>query len=516
MKRLTALILTALLIIGIAPVYAQQEQIICTSISLTTPDGKDAATFSADSYITGKVSLKAPAASASAIVVMAAYNGATLIDVQTNYVTVSKSNTLKTENTIYIKNYPDATSIKLMVLSADDETLPLATPVTAVRQDVRPYVFGTLQSDTANYENNIKSGLNTALLELSWNSFYTSDGVKNTKYIEQKKSQLAKMRELGFKVMLGLGTQYSPQWIYNLPNSRYVNQYGDSYTTTEIGDTAVNGVFNQQIRNKLEEYVIDVFAELGTDFEIVRLGWMRYGEIGFPNQTFNGNSNSYWCYDSIAQGNSTGLPEGISACPTPNWKPGDKSPNGEANAFAQWYMDALLNYQTWQIDTVSKYCDSELAILYPSWGMRTGQLESAIAGNLSASTSAEKNGEVQRGFDFERLIMGIKNKNVIVYCTWIDANPEWTYKDDEELPTESNNFSPVHFMAYYAKKNPLKLKIMGENTGGGGISAMELTFERMKKYDLDGVMWAMENDLYDSVAPTLEDYIRFIEEYKNR
>lgn len=470
-----------------------------------------ATAFSPDDVVTGSAKLyNGTNAEERAIYVLAVYSGNLLsglfIDMpEDGTVGVGEYETLSA--TVDLSDYPGADTIKAFVWDGPDTQEPITKEETLEQGEQKDYVFGILQSKQQNFKTNLDAGMNTVLFELSWNGFYSADGVKNTSYINEKKALLYDMYDKGYEVMLGLGTQYSPSWIYNYPNSRYKNQYGDEYNTTEIGDTAVNAVFNSAIRDKLEEYVDDVFEEFGTDFSIVRLGWMRYGEIGFPNQNYNGKTNSWWAFDDIAQGKAQGLPEGIPVCPVPGWIPGTASENNaDARAFAEWYMNALLNYQNWQVDIVSKKVDSRLAILYPSWGMREGQLENAIKGNLAGTTGPEKNGEVQRGFDFARLITGITNPKAIVYCTWIDANPEWTNGDDQEVPTTSNNFSPVHYMAYYAKIHPLKLSVMGENTGGGGMNALNLTFERMKKYELDGIMWAFEPDLYDGSAPVLSDY----------
>lgn len=385
----------------------------------------------------------------------------------------------------------------------------------SISGDSNKPLFGILQQTTTHLQTNWDAGVRVALIGLSWNQFYTSEGILNTAYINTQKADLQRFRDIGFKIMIDFGTQYPPSWIYNYPNSRFVNQYGDPYTTTASGDLGVNAVFNNVMREKISDYVHDVFTELGTDFDMVRLGWMRYGEIGYPGQSINGHSNSYWAFDPYAQGQLQGLPDGIPVCPVPGWIPGTASANHtNAIQFAEWYLNALLNYQSWQVNLVRQYTEeAELNILYPSWGLREGQLTNAENVDLAGTTSPEQNGELQRGFDFKRLIMNITDPKAIVYCTWIDANPAWASGDDQEVPTTSNNFTPVHYMAYYAKKNPLKLKVMGENTGGGGLSAMELTFSQMKKYGLEGLMWAFEPDLYDGVAPVLSDYKNFIEDF---
>ena len=57
-------------------------------------------------------------------------------------------------------------------------------------------------------------------------------------------------------------------------------------------------------------------------------------------------------------------------------------------------------------------------MMYPSWGIRPGQIDAAVADQLAGKTSAEVNGELPRGFDFARFIHGITDPDVIVYCTW--------------------------------------------------------------------------------------------------
>ncbi|KAA6301634.1 MAG: hypothetical protein EZS26_002240 [Candidatus Ordinivivax streblomastigis] len=366
------------------------------------------------------------------------------------------------------------------------------------------YAFGVLQNTPAHLSSNYNAGMRMAILALGWDSFYSSEGVKNTTYINTQKALLQSYRDLGYQVMLDFGTQYAPGWIYNYPNSRWKNQYGDEYSGG-IGETAVNVVFNDLMRQKQEQYVHDVFDELGKDFEIVRLGFMRYGELGFIEPNFKSKTNCYWAFDAIAQGQVAGLPEGVSVCPLPGWTPGTASVNNaDARQFIEWYINSLKNYHDWQITMVRKYFDNEMAMLYPSWGLRDGQLEAAIKVNLNGTTDTEKNMEVQRAHDFRRFIEGITDPKVIVYGTWIDSNPEWS---------SASNPCPIEFLATAAKNNPLKLKVMGENTGGGGIAEMELTFKRMADNGLAGIMWAFENDLYDSTSPTLTNYTRLIAQY---
>ncbi|GHU68679.1 hypothetical protein FACS189413_06160 [Bacteroidia bacterium] len=376
----------------------------------------------------------------------------------------------------------------------------------AADDPVDEFIFGTLQNTPAHLQANYNAGMRMAILALGWDSFYSSEGVKNTNYINNQKALLQSYRDLDYQVMLDFGTQYPPNWIYNYPNSRWKNQYGDEYSGG-IGETAVNVVFNDLMRQKQEQYFQDVFEELGTNFEIVRLGLMRYGELGYIEPNFNSKTNCYWAFDNIAQGNTggVGLPAGVPVCPVPGWIPGAASANHEdARLFLEWYIEALKNYHDWQITTVRKYFDNEMAMLYPSWGLREGQAETAIQVNLNGSSGAEGTMEVQRAHDFKRFIEGITDPKVIVFGTWIDSNPEWS---------GAGNPPPIEFLANLAKNHIPTLKVMGENTGGGGLAEMELTFKRMKDNGLAGFMWAFESDLYDGKAPTLANYTRLIAQY---
>src|SRR5690606_18425367 len=124
--------------------------------------------------------------------------------------------------------------------------------------------------------------------------------------------------------------------------------------------------------------------------------------------SFAGKANCYWAFDPFAQGKKPGLPAGMTPCPVPGWKPGDASPDhASARAFIHWYLDSLKHYHDWQITTVRKHYAGPLMMLYPSWGIRPGQLDAAIAADLAGTTPAEKNGELQRGFDFARFIGGL-------------------------------------------------------------------------------------------------------------
>lgn len=372
------------------------------------------------------------------------------------------------------------------------------------------YIFGALQNASSHLATNYDVGMRRAVLEVSWSSYYPTEGVKDTNYVNTLKSDIQEYENLGYDVMLDFGLQYAPSWVFNYADSYFKNQYGDTFSGGS-GENIVNAVFNNVMRQKQEAYVKQVFADLGTNFADVKIGWLRYGELGYPNTNFNNHTNSYWAYDNVAQNGGVNLPSGITACPVAGWLPGQTSTNHvNASNFYNWYRGALQNYQNWMISTVRKYYSGQMCVLYPSWGTRPGQVDSAINVDLNGSTSPEINGEIQRAHDFETLVRSIKDKNVMVYCTWIDSNEEWS-NDASSNPVD---WSPIHWLSFLANTNSHVLPVGGENTGDATTERLELTFRRMEAYNLKLLMWAFDFQLYDGTHISVTEYGDYIKNYQ--
>lgn len=362
----------------------------------------------------------------------------------------------------------------------------------AAAQDV---LFGTVQSDPAHAERNREAGIRIATLEVSWDRAEPKQNQFDEAYLKERKARLGAFRQHGMQVALDLGLQYPPAWVFGLPNSRYVNQFGKAYVGDRPGATGANAVFNQQIRDRQAAYVARVLRELGHSVDIVRLGWCYYGELHYPSHRFDGQINCYWAFDDLAQGKAQGLPPTLTPCPVPGWKPGTKTDDHHAaSRFIDWYLACLQNYHDWQIGTVREHYQGRLAMLYPSWGIRPGWIENAVMHDLDGSTPPEENGEIQRGYDFARLIRGVRDPKLIVYCTWIDSDP--TFGDDAS--DNPARWSPVHYLSDLATRHPLKLAAMAENTGPGTPKALALSLQRARRYKLSALIWAFEPNLYDN------------------
>jgi hypothetical protein len=398
------------------------------------------------------------------------------------------------------------------VVCAGEPSMPAAV---SENQPVR--LYGVLGGSLEHAASGHDIGCRVAVVPIRWELFEPERGVINSAYVEEVAKKKQAFRKLGYKLQVDLGIQYAAPWVFALPHGRYQNQYGDEFKTAEDGQNVPNVVFNADVRSAISNYFGEVFNRLGTDWDFVRLGCAKYGELNYPQAKFAGHTNCYWAFDALAQGRKAGLPSGLSPCPVPGWMPGAPSPlHASASAFAGWYLDSLKNYQDWQIATVRRWYDGDLCMLYGSTGLRPDWLKMAVLHNLDGTTSAEVNGEIQQGYDWPRMIGSLKDPKEIVYCTWVDGTL-WNHKIFDDESSDANRWSPVHWQVSLARANPLKLRVWGENTGQNNREAMRLTFEYIKRYNLMGVMWAFEPDLFASPNlngyATFADYASFIREY---
>jgi hypothetical protein len=336
---------------------------------------------------------------------------------------------------------------------------------------------------------------------VAWQSVEPVEGRVDQAYVDSMRARLAQFRAAGMAVVLDTGVQYPPAWLFAYPNSRYVDQYGDAWSSGELGKNVADMVFNQQMRDKQQAYLGRLFAALGTDFYGVRLGGGWYGELNYPQPAYNGRSNAYWGFDAVARGAAPGLPPGIAPNPVPGWAPGTSSPDhASARRFADWYLGSLADYQDWQITTARRWYGGRLLMMYPSWGVRPGQLDAAVAGDLTGTTSAERNGEVQRGFDVARFVGRITDPGVVLYTTWLNAD------DSGDAGADPAAWSPVHYLAALAAQHARRPAVMGENDGHDGVPDLQRMLSQARRYDLTAVVWAFEPELFSGGFATLADY----------
>ncbi len=356
-------------------------------------------------------------------------------------------------------------------------------------------VIGTLQSDVAHIEATNAAGAKAVVVGATWDRCEPREGFFDPACLADLAKKIRAFQAGGKFVVLDLGIQYPPAWIFKDPSSHFVDQYGHAFQSTAgSGECGVNLVFSAAMRSRLSEYIHALFASLGHDFFAVRLGGGRYGELGYPGTPSGSDRNCYWACDPIAQGASPGLADGVQPCPVPGWKPGATSlDHQDARRFLDWYMNSMENYHDWQISEVRRYFDGPLLMLYPSTGgLRPGQLEGAIQDDCKGGTGPEKTGEISRGFDTARFVAGITDPKVVVYTTWMDGFPGC----DDSSPNP-DRWNPAHFLASLAAAHVPPLLSGGENTGHPDTPAnMALTFQRLRDDHLCLLFWAFEPGLF--------------------
>ena len=357
------------------------------------------------------------------------------------------------------------------------------------------YCWALIGNEAGHLVKEQAAGIGAKVFRLSWRNYVPHANQPSPAYIERKRAELGQLRQAGFAVILNLGLHDTPKWVHeNYNDSYYVNQFGTPYRGDTLDSGDANVIFNPTVRTLVAAYIQNVFADFGTDYAAVRLGGGRYGELTYPPAKFGSTQNAYWAFDRNA----------LTQSPTPHWRPGQPSPADEVSRFLTWYLDTLVQFQQWQIMTVRKSYSGPLMLLYPSWGIRPGQIEEAIAVNLDGSSEAEHHGEIQRGLDFARQIVAINDPNVIITTTWLDANAS---ADDDADP---RYWSPVKYLASLTQSHSPVLKLFGENTGRGQVVEMERSALQMERYGLLGMAWYREEELFSGQYATLADYERII------
>jgi hypothetical protein len=357
-------------------------------------------------------------------------------------------------------------------------------------------VFGTLQSQPANMRAMDAAGARAVVVGVAWDRYEPQENRFDAAYIESLEERIAAFRAAGKFVVLDLGLQYPPAWIFADPSAHFVDQYGHRFEPAPgSGDCGVNFVFSDKMRAIAAGYLHDLFGKVGDDFYAVRLGGGRYGELGYPNCLYGADHNCYWGFDPIAQGTAPGLPPGQQPCPVAGWKPGTPSAGHvSAGRFLEWYMASMKNYHDWQIGEVRRHFGGPLFMLYPSTGgLRPGQIAAAVADDCDGSTGPEKTGEIGRGFDTAQFVAGITDPKVVVYSTWVDGFPGC-----DDASADPARWSPPHFLASLAAAHQPPLPCGGENTGHpDDLPNLNTTFQRVTEDHLCVLFWAFEPSLFD-------------------
>jgi len=202
-------------------------------------------------------------------------------------------------------------------------------------------LFGTLDTQTKTAATEKKDGISVAMFELNWGSFEPSEGVFNAAYMATMRSYLKAFRAAGMRVTLGLGLEDTPSWVFALPDSRYVNEDGDSSGEADF-------VFSAAVRQAAAAYLARVAADLPmSDFWAIRLTSGGDEEMLYPP------GGTYWAFGNSAM-TGAGLPATMTPNPFPNWRPGRPGLTAaQINRWVSWYVGGLDNVTNWEMQVLS-------------------------------------------------------------------------------------------------------------------------------------------------------------------
>jgi hypothetical protein len=396
---------------------------------------------------------------------------------------------------------------------------PMSTPTPTAGSSL---LFGTLLTDPSKATQEYAANVRVVELEIGWDLYEPQDGVFNTNYSNQVKQKLQAFQAAGMKVVLGVGLQYPPSWVFNYPNSRYVNQFG-----THSGE--LNLTFNQTLRQRAERYIARVAQDLGpSNFWAIRIGSGGLIEALYPDEWDGVNWHSYWAYDAAAQ-TGAGLPATVPVSPYPGWKPGQTQYNGRSFSTSQvqqwydWYLGAMVDGINWQIATYKRLgFTGYLQVLMPGIGSRPSEHSPAINNHLNGA--GDGNGTMGRAAVWHQVLGALNDRqNVVAY---ISSMADGSGNNDLCQPTDATvsltdpiveTWSATRWISYLA--NRYGMPRMGENPGrsptnGYGKTMMETAAQQMKACGFQGLMWAHDSNLYDGTSGvTLNDYAATIAQY---
>ena len=355
---------------------------------------------------------------------------------------------------------------------------------------LRPPIFGMLQADPAMYDDLRAAGVRMVTLSLVWSSAEPDGPGLDAAYLRDVADQHRRAQAAGLEVALSAGLQYPPPWVLDLPDAHFLDQQGRR-PGGGLGANTVDAVFNAQVRATQQAYLERLSHTLGgLGPAAIRVGGLDHGELHYPPRV-DEQRNTFWAFGHAARTRS----------PVPSFRPGQGTA-AEAAVFLDWYLDSLAEYGRWQLDTYRQYFgpDPRLIMLLPSWGVRPGDIEAAVAMGLSGTTRGERRDTLTQGVDWARQLPLFAEVDGVAACT--------TWLDPPDQGSGAAFSSPGVYLATLTRRHGLPL--WGENTGDNDEADMRRCIERVHSLDLEGLFWMSGRELGEQGNATLDDYARLI------
>jgi hypothetical protein len=174
--------------------------------------------------------------------------------------------------------------------------------------------------------------------------------------------------------------------------------------------------------------------------------------------------------------------------------------------FYDWYVQALTDYQNWQITEIRAYFGGQLDVLYAGKGVRSTQVTDALTNDLTGDGWSENTSALYGGSAYERHVAGLgTTQGVALYVTGIDEPGTRDVSDGSPYPRD---WSAARWIAYLARRRGLP--VWGENSGQNDAAELWLSAARMHINGFTGLMWGFESELYadpnTNRYATIDDY----------
>jgi Malectin domain len=417
------------------------------------------------------------------------------------------------------------------------------------------YLFGTLETangsifdtsglsyaDVAKKEHD--AGIAVAQVTIAWKDYEIADGAFNENLMASMANEINIFLQAGQKVDVQLAIHYVPSWVMLIPDAYYINQYGVTAPQTD-GNDDPNYVFNGTVRQKVQDFEKHALQQLNARVGLKHIWDFRVdggngGEAYYgPSDDGQGHTNSYWAYDSNAQGAGNALPPGVNKTPFPGWHPGETTYKGQSFTTSQvqqwydWYFNSRMNYYNWQVALYRNAGFSHyLTFETPGFGTRPDEYTANIRDYLNGN--GDPNGTMSRAAVWQNLYPALSDKTDIIAYVSSMADSSSRPPNDACQPGDANvafntwpgidSWGAVRYVSYIANKYGF-LK-GGENPGydaGGsdyGITMMNNAAREMATCGLIGMFWAHDDRLYTATNTppanmvTLTDYSSVIHQY---
>jgi hypothetical protein len=347
---------------------------------------------------------------------------------------------------------------------------------------VEPLV-GVLGASTLRAASSSAAGIGSVVVAVQWSLFAPTQGSINDQYVRQIHDEISEFTAAGMRVILSPGFEHPPSWVFGVSSStRFVDQH-DTVWQGGPGQDVPDAVFDLAVRQAQRGYLLQLGQVLaGEPIYAVTAGGLLDGEVRYPPA---GLHNSYWAFSTDAQAQS----------PVPGWRPGDTG-IAKASKFISWYLGSITSYQGALVTATGQaFPSAKVMVLYPSWGVRPGQVAQAAAGGLDGFSPAELNGSLQGGLDFAAQVSSLA-PGTTVCSTDLSARNQGSGSVGE---------APIYYLASLAAERHLPLA--GKTAGEQTEAALALAVERAYALGLTDMLWVDEGGLYSGAAgaPTLAE-----------